>query len=88
MDDDNERNEDDEDEEETAIRSYSKKKHFGKLDKGINRFSFKATYSPKIELLKVPQPPPSPSRSPSTLPDSGSTTRSSSTARKSPPRST
>jgi hypothetical protein len=54
-DDDNDErgDEENEDDEEPAIRSYSKKKHFGKSSRDLKLFGIKTVYKPRIEVFKV-----------------------------------
>jgi hypothetical protein len=54
-DDDNDErgDEENEDDEEPAIRSYSKKKHFGKSSRDLKLFGIKTVLKPRIEVFKV-----------------------------------
>jgi hypothetical protein len=45
--------EENEDDDEPAIRSYSKKKHFGKSSRDLKLFGIKTVYKPRIEVFKV-----------------------------------
>lgn len=54
-DDNDDRNDEgkDDEEEDTAIKSYSKKKHFGKLARDIKLINVNLSYTPRIDRLRV-----------------------------------
>lgn len=54
-DDNDDRNDEgkEDDEDDTAIKSYSKKKHFGKLSRDVKLINVNLSYAPRIDFLKV-----------------------------------